>query len=134
MLALQDESGIALMTADVATLSVGELSQLIIEQRRLGREPIRPQALLHARLAEPFAVLVFVLAAIPLGVRVERAGSQGMTLPALYGIVIVAAFFSLRSVSTTLTTGGLLPPSPLPWLLVAAFAGFGSWRYREMPG
>jgi lipopolysaccharide export system permease protein len=133
ILPLADESGGALMNADVSTLSVGELQQLILEQQRLGRDPDRPRALLHARLAEPFAVLLFILAAIPLGVRVERAGSQNMTLPALYGILIVAAFFSLRSVTTTLTTEGLLPPSPVPWLVIAGFAGFGAWRYVEMP-
>ncbi len=131
---LGEGSGVALMNADVTTLSVLELRQVIAQQRQRGREPSRPQALLHARLADPFAVFLFVLAAIPLGVRVEMASGHGMTLPALYGIAIVAAFFSLRSVADTLTMGGLLPPSPIPWLIVAAFAGFGAWRYAEMPG
>lgn len=131
---LSDGSGIALMNADVTVLSVRELRQVIAEQQQRGREPSRPRALLHARLAEPFAVFLFVLAAIPLGVGVERARGHGMTLPALYGIAIVAAFFSFRSVAGALTGGGLLPPSPVPWLIVAAFAGFGAWRYAEMPG
>ena len=43
-----------------------------------------------------------------------------MTLSALYGIAIVAAFFSFRSVAETLTMGGLVAPSPAPWLYFAA--------------
>lgn len=126
-------SAVALMNADVTTLSVRELREVIEQQRRSGREPSRSRALLHARLAEPFAVLLFVVAAIPLGVRVDRTSAQGMTVPALYGIAIIAAFFSLRSVADTLTGSGLLPPAPSPWVLLAAFFAFGGWRYAEMP-
>ena len=126
-------SGPALMEADLASLSLGDLRQVITQQRQRGREPSRPQALLHARLADPFATFLFVLAAIPLGVRVEKARGRSMTLSALYGIGVVAAFFSLRSVADTLTMGELVPPSPIPWLLLAAFAGIGAWRYAEMP-
>jgi lipopolysaccharide export LptBFGC system permease protein LptF len=126
-------SAAVLMTADVTTLSVFELRQLIEQQQTRGVAPARPLALLHARLAEPFVVLLFVLAAIPLGARVERSGAQGMTLPALQGIVIIAAFFSLRSATNTLTASGLLPPTTFPWLLLAAFASFGVWRFAEMP-
>ena len=133
ILELADQGGAVLMTADVTTLSVVELQQVIDQHRSRGIAPARPLALLHTRLAEPFVVLLFVLAAIPLGVRVERAGAQGMTIPALYGIVIVAAFFSLRSLTSTLTASGLLPPTPVPWLLLAGFAGFGIWRFAEMP-
>ena len=130
---LEGGSAVVLMNADVTTLSVGELREVIERQRRSGREPSRTQALLHSRLAEPFAVLLFVVAAIPLGARVERSGAQGMTVPALYGIAIVATFFSVRSVADTLTAGGLLPASPIPWLLLAVFFGFSAWRYVEMP-
>jgi len=127
-------SGPALMKADLSSLSLADLRRVIDQQRQRGREPTRPQALLHARLAEPFATVLFVLAAIPLGIRIEKAKGHGMALSALYGIAIVASFFSLRSVVDSLTVGGLVAPSPFPWLLVAAFAGFGAWRYAQMPG
>jgi lipopolysaccharide export system permease protein len=133
-LALQDAGGLALMNADLGTLSVDELSQVIAQQRSHGRQATRPRALFHRRLAEPFVVLLFVLAAIPLGVGARARGSQGTTLPALYGVLIVAAFFSLRSAANTLTTGGLLPPSPTPWILLLVFGLFATWRYVEMPG
>lgn len=129
---LEQGSAIALMNADVSTLSVAELREAIEQQQQSGREPTRTRALLHSRLAEPFAVLLFVVAGIPLGARVERAGTQGMTVSALYGIALVAGFFSLRSVGDTLTASGMLPPSPVPWLLLAGFFGFGTWRYAEM--
>ena len=132
-LPLQDQSGGALMNADLSTLSVRDLSQVVARQRARGEPAARPRALLHARLAEPWVVLVFVLVAVPFGVRAERGGSQGMTVAALYGIGLVTAFFALRSFVGTLTTNGLLPPSPGPWVLLAGFLALGSWRYARMP-
>ena len=131
---LAEESGRALMNADITTLSLRDLRQLASYQRQRSRSPTRPDALLHARMSDPFTAFLFVLAAIPLGIRVEARTGQGMTLSALYGIATVAAFFSLRSVAEALTAGGLLPSGPGPWALVAAFATFGGWRYARMPG
>jgi len=74
-----------------------------------------------------------VLAAIPLGARVERAGAQRITLPALFGIAVVAAFFSLRSMTETLALGGVLPPFPAPWLLLGGCTLLGVWSWIEMP-
>ncbi len=132
-LALRDETGTALMNADISVLSVGQLSEVVDQYRREGHAATRPRALLHARLAEPFAVLLFVFGAIPLGARAERSGAQGLTLPALYGIAMVAVFFGLRSALSTLTANGLLAPSPAPWLLIAVFTAWGSWHWAEMP-
>ena len=126
-------SGLALMNADITNLSLPQLRQMIAQQRLRGRAPNRAQALLHVRLADPLIPFLFVLAAIPLGVRVEKNNNQSMTVSALYGIAIVAAFFSLRSMTDSLTAAGLLPPGPTPWLTAAALAGFGSWRYAKMP-
>jgi LPS export ABC transporter permease LptG len=130
---LDGGSAVAL-SADVTTLTVAELREVIEQQQRGGHEASRTRAVLHARLAEPFCVLLFVVAAIPLGVRVERRGAQGMTVAALYGLAILAAFFALRSVADALASGGLLPPSPVPWVVLAAFSAFVAWRYAEMPG
>ncbi len=132
-LSLQDESGGALMNADLSTLSVRELSQVIGQQAAAGEPAARPRALLSARLAEPWVVLLFVLVAVPFGVRAERGGSQGMTVGALYGMAGVTAFFALRSLVGTLTSSGLLPPVPGPWVLLAVFGAAGTWRYARMP-
>jgi len=131
---LAEEPGRALMNADVTTLSLSELQQVASYQQQRSRSTARPDALLHARMSDPFTTLLFVLAAIPLGIRVEARTGQGMTLSALYGIATVAAFFSLRSLAEALTTGGLLTPAQGPWTLVVAFGGFAGWRYARMPG
>lgn len=132
-LALEDPTGLELMSADVASLSVLELQQLIERAERDGPAPARPRALLHARLAEPLTLALFVLTAIPLGARVERTGAQGITLPALYGVGVAAVFFALRSLVDSLATNGLIPPAPAPWLLLAGFTGWAGWRYIDMP-
>jgi lipopolysaccharide export system permease protein len=123
---------VALMNADTTTLPLPKLWQVITNRKLGARQLSSNRALFHSRLAEPFAVWALVLAAIPLGMRIERSPGHGMTLSALYGVVAVAAFFSLRSLGTTLTAAGLLPPSPAPWLLLLAFVAFGSWQYRRM--
>jgi lipopolysaccharide export system permease protein len=133
MLALRDQGAEALMNADIATLSVSQLSGVVRRQRREGDPDSRPIALLHARLAEPLAVALFVLVAVPLGARAEPGRGQGMTVAALLGIAAIALFFGLRSAVDSLTASGLLPPSPAHWVLVAAFGGFAGWRYQRMP-
>ncbi len=130
---LAEHTGVALMGADLGALSVRELTEVIAREGEEGRRSERPRALLHARLAEPFAVLLFVLVAIPLGARVERGAGRGMTLPALYGIATVTCFFGLRTLAETLTVSGLLPPASTPWALLAGFFAFGGWRLFEMP-
>ena len=130
-LELRESSGSALMTAELATLSLRELAQ-VTQASRGRRRAQESAALLHARLAEPLTVILFVLAAIPLGVHAERSGNQGMTAPALIGIGAVAVFFALRSVAETLAAGQLLP-APAPWALLAAFSALGTWRYTGMP-
>jgi lipopolysaccharide export LptBFGC system permease protein LptF len=120
------------MHADATTLPLPKLWQVVENQQLETRELSSNRALFHSRLAEPFAVWVLVLTAIPLGMRIERSPGHGMTLSALYGVLAVAAFFGLRSLGTTLTGAGLLPPSPAPWLLLASFVGFGTWQYSRM--
>lgn len=133
-LALQDRGSDALMNADLSTLSVRQLSQVVGQERSRGLPSVRSLALLHARLAEPLTVMLFVLAAIPLGVRVEQGEGRGLTGPALTGIAIVAIFFAVRSAAETLAANGILPPAPTPWTVLGAFTVFGAWRYAGMPG
>ena len=130
MLESNDE---ALMNADVNTLPLPALWQVIERQEPGTQQLASKRALFHARLAEPFAVWALVLVAIPLGIRVEQPQGARMTRSALYGILTVAAFFTLRSLGSTLSGVGLLPPAPGPWLLIAAFLGFGAWRFTRVP-
>ena len=65
--------------------------------RAEGEEVHRIEAVLYARYAEPVLVVVFALLAAPLALLVESRGSLGV--PVLLGIITVAAFFTLRSLS-----------------------------------
>lgn len=132
MLDMGISSDVALMNADATTLPLAQLWQVIENQQPGTGQLSSNRALFHSRLAEPFAVWALVLTAIPLGMRIERSPGRGMTLSALYGVVAVAAFFGLRSLGSTLTGAGLLPPSPAPWLLLVSFFVFGTWQYRRM--
>lgn len=131
---LLDSTDMALMNADLTTLSLRDL-YAAIETGASGRRRSRQmESLFHERLAEPLIVWVFVLTALTLGIRVDHAQGRGMITSAFYGIAVVAAFFGLRSLGGALTTGGLLPPWPAPWALVLAFFAFGSWRFVRIRG
>ena len=127
---LADQTDLALMNADPTTLGLADLREAIAHRESVGRRSARLQTLLHGRLSEPVTVMLFVLAAIPLGARVESARS--IVLPALYGIITVAAFYGLRSLASTLSSEGLVPAQTMIWSLMACFAAYATWRWTKM--
>jgi lipopolysaccharide export system permease protein len=129
---LADTADATLMNANAAALPIYKLLQYV-RARRYDDDPApRLEAVLQKRLTDPLAVAIFILLAIPLGLRVEQA--RGIGLPALYGIATVALFFLLRNAGGTLSAGGVLPAGTLPWALVAAFSALGAWRLYRLPG
>lgn len=131
---LADSADMALMNADVTTLSLLDLHDAIESGASGGRRSQQLQALYHARLAEPLIVWVFVLVGLTLGIRVDHAQGLGMVSSAFYGIAVVAAFFGLQSLAGTLTSEGLLPPWPAPWALITGIGVFGAWRFYRIRG
>jgi lipopolysaccharide export system permease protein len=121
----------ALLDVQVSGLSIEELREYRDGQEPGDTEAVRAEALLHRRMAEPLASLVFVVLAIPLALRVEGVGS--LAVPALQGVVAIFAFYMLREYGGTLATQGVTPPAATPWVILAAFLAWGAVRIWRAP-
>ena len=69
------------------------------------------------------------LLGIPLGLGVSRNVRIG--LAALRGLGLLGLFYTARALallSATASAGG----AAAPWAVMAAFAGFGIWRFQRM--
>lgn len=131
---LADSADMALLNADVSTLSLRNLHDAIELEASGPRRSLQMTSLYHTRLAEPLAVWVFILLALTLGIRVDHTQGLGMIPSAFYGITVLAAFFGLRSLGETLTSEGILPPFVAPWALLAALFAFGAVRFARIRG
>ena len=122
---------LTLLNANASTLSLANLREYIEARAREGRDTARYRAMLHARLADPLTVLLFALLGIPLGLAVER--TRSLAVCALQGIAIVGVFYTLRTLAAMFAAGGIGPPVAGPWILLAAFASLGTWRFARLP-
>jgi lipopolysaccharide export LptBFGC system permease protein LptF len=100
----------------------------IARREAAGESVDRVTTLLYSRFVEPIAVVLFALLAAPLGLQVETRRSFG--IPALLGIVIVSAFFALRSVGMTLAGEGVISASVASGSLIALFTVAGALHLR----
>ena len=114
---------------DATTLGLREL--LDPGARRGVESERRMQSELHARLADPAAVLVFALLAVPFGLSIERGRSAASA--ALGGIACVGLYHAIRGVGVAIAAGGLLSAAATPWLVLACFAVVGVWRFARLP-
>ena len=130
-LVVQGESELALLDANAATLTLEDLREYIQARIRDGADVTRLRALLHERLSDPLSVLLFALLALPLALRVED--TKSLAAPALQGIGLVALFFVLRNLGSTLADQGVAPPAVPSWLVLCAFLVFGFWRLSRVP-
>jgi lipopolysaccharide export LptBFGC system permease protein LptF len=86
---------------------------------------------LHERATAPALVLLFAALAVPLALGIERSG--GLALPALQGVLLVAAFMFARGAGAALAqTGGPLAVW-LPWGTVALFLAFAGAQLARSP-
>jgi lipopolysaccharide export system permease protein len=121
----------ALLEAEPATLPLPNLWELITQRSSSGDDVTRFRAMFHNRLSDAPIVFLLALLAVPLGLRVEQ--TKSMAVPALHGVVLLLAFWSLRS------SGQLVAPThptaavAVPWALVLAFAAWGVWRFARIP-
>jgi LPS export ABC transporter permease LptG len=120
-----------LLGARARTLSLLELEEYIRARSSEGRDTARFREMLHTRLSDPLTVLVFALIAIPLGFGVEQ--SRSLAAAAVVGIVILGVFYTVRTTAAIAAARGLAPGSLGPWLVLAAFAGFGAVRFTRVP-
>jgi lipopolysaccharide export system permease protein len=89
------------------------------------------EAAFHSRLAQPFAVLILVLLAIPFAIGdTERGDSLARAL--LWSIGATVLYWG--SWTLALLTGGsaALPPAAPLWVVTLLFLVVGSWRFRAI--
>jgi LPS export ABC transporter permease LptG len=131
LLEVASQRELALLDANAASLTLPRLVEYIEALRGEGRDATRYRALLHTRLADPLTVLVFALLGIPLGLGVER--SRSLATAAVQGIGLLGAFYTLQTGAAIVAAGGVEAAVPAPWILLAGFAIWGSWRFARVP-
>jgi lipopolysaccharide export system permease protein len=128
-LEVASERELALLSADPADLPLLDLREYIAAQAEGGRDPTRYRALFQSRLADPFSVLLFALLGIPIGLSVER--SRSLAAAAVYGVVMLGAFYTLQTVGNLIAGSGSKLAIPFPWFVLALFTSFGLWRFAK---
>ncbi len=124
---------LALLGADPRELSLPRLRAYIHAVDSEGRDTRRFRSLFHARLVDPFSVLLFAVLATPLGFSVERARSLGAAV--LQGIALLGGYYGLQTTASVIGAGGFGPAASVaPWLVLGAFSAFGAWRLARMSG
>lgn len=129
--ALAGHSDLAVADASASALTLRELRQFIKSRKRQGANVDRFRTLEQERVTEPLTVLLFVLLAIPLGLRVED--SKSLAVPALQGVALAALYLFARGLASTFASQGVTPPAASIWIVFVAFLGFGVWRLVRVP-
>ena len=84
----------------------------------------------HSRLAQPFAVLIVVLLAIPFAAGETRDESLPRAL--LRSLLATAAFWLVWTLALLVSRSGVVPP-PIPvWGVTVAALAVGYWRFRAI--
>jgi lipopolysaccharide export LptBFGC system permease protein LptF len=125
------ESDLVMLEASAQMLSLPKLAAYIDTQARAGRNVTRYLALYRSRLSGPLTVLLFALLAVPLGFAVGQ--SRSMAASALSGIIILATYFTARTAAEILAGRGLPEAAAGPWVILAAFTGYGVWQLHRVP-
>jgi len=100
-------------------------------REEVGEELVPLQARFHSRLAQPLAVLVLVLLAIPFAAGdAERGDSFPRAL--LTAMVAAAVFWMAWSLALLGAQSGVVPPALPLWAVMLAFLALGSWRFRTV--
>ncbi|MGH0037801.1 MAG: LptF/LptG family permease [Myxococcota bacterium] len=120
-----------LMGADASLLPIDRLREYIDVRSREGEQVQRLVALFHQRLTDPLAVLLLALLGIPLGLRVGPM--RGFGRPAILGLALLAGYFLMRNVGHTLAAEGVVSPAVPAWVVLAVFAGIGTWQLARTP-
>jgi lipopolysaccharide export system permease protein len=90
------------------------------------------EAAFHARLAQPFAVLVFVLLAVGLSVgQEERSDTFGRAL--LRGLIAATLYWTAWTAALLAAGTGAVPPALPVWGVTGLFLLAGVFIYRRIP-
>jgi lipopolysaccharide export system permease protein len=104
--------------------------------RQIGRsagdaaEVAKLELAFHSRLAQPFAVLIVVLLAIPFAAGESRDESLPRAL--LRSLLAMAAFWLVWTLALLVSRSGVVP-APIPvWGVTVAALAVGYWRFRAI--
>jgi LPS export ABC transporter permease LptG len=115
----------------VAAISLHKLQRRMREQASDSRALTSLQAAFHARLAQPLAILVCVLLAIPFAIGdVERGDSLARAL--LWSLGAAALYFLAWTLALFAGRSGLLHPALPLWGVTVGFLAIAAWRYRAL--
>lgn len=97
-------------------------------RNQLDADPSAYQTQLHYRWALPFACLVTVLLATPLGIHFARRGPGGGVFLA---VVLSALMLLTSNISISIGEAGLVRPVLAAWIPNIAFAALGAYLFRR---
>lgn len=120
-----------LQPSELAALPLTTLSGYVGGQLESGGRPAQARALLHERMTVPLLSILFVLLAIPLALSVEQ--TRSLAMPALQGVGILFAFLLVREYGGSFAAKGVAASAMAPWLILSAFAVYGSWQLSRVP-
>ncbi len=114
-----------------AWLTLHQLARQMRKSAGDAAEVAKLELTFHSRLAQPFAVLIVVLLAIPFA----AGDSRDESLPrALLRSLVAAGGFWLAWTLALLAARSGVVPAPIPvWSVTLAALGVGYWRFRGIP-
>ena len=115
----------------IEATSLHKLARRIREHRGSESARVTLEAAFHGRLAQPLAVVVLVLLALPLAIGdAERGDSLPRAL--LWALAASGAFWLVWTLALLVARAGLVPPALPVWGALLAFTAFGVWRFRAL--
>jgi lipopolysaccharide export system permease protein len=122
------------MSRAVEPAAFASLHQLARQIRKNAGDAIETAKLelaFHGRLAQPFAVLIIVLLAIPFATGDSRGDSLPRAL--LRSLLAALAFWLCWTVALFTARSGAVPAAIPVWGVTLGALALGLWRYRRIP-
>ncbi len=113
-----------------AWLTLHQLAAQIRKSAGDAAEVAKLELAFHSRLAQPFAVLIVVLLALPFAAGDARGESLPRAL--LRSLLATAAFWLAWTLALLAARGGIIP-APIPvWGVTLGALALGYWRFRSI--
>jgi lipopolysaccharide export system permease protein len=115
-----------------AFASLRELARQIRKNAGDATERAKLELAFHSRLAQPFAVLIFVLLAIPFATG-DADRSDSLPRALLRALLAAGAFWLCWTAALLAARSGAVPPALLVWGVTLGALALGFFRYRRIP-
>ena len=115
-----------------ATASLHELARLIRRSARNSPDLAKLELAFHSRVAQPFAVLIVVLLAIPFATG-DAGRDDSLPRALLRSLMGAFAFWLFWTLALLSARSGAVPARLSVWGVTVVALAIGSWRYRQIP-